>query len=82
MTNRATNGIQRKNRIQYITTKEGNNMFLEYWIHEWDDKGYNSEEHINNLEQAIKRAHKLGFKNDEEKLSQLQQFDNLSPSSK
>lgn len=71
MQNRPTNGINSRNRIQYETTKEGRNIFRKYWIHEWDRKGYDMHEHINDLDQAIKRALELGYNDDVEKLEQF-----------
>ena len=76
MTNRPTHGIKNSNRIQYETTAEGKNIFREYWIHEWDGKGYYVDEHINDLDQAIKRALELGYNDEAKKLGQLRQGGN------
>ena len=67
MPNRPTRGIQSRNRIQYVTTTEGKNAFQEYWIHEWDGKSYDVHEHINDLDEAIKRALELGYSSDAKK---------------
>ena len=75
MPNRPTHGIQSRNRIQYETTTEGRNIFREYWIHEWDSKGYNLNEHINNLNQAIKRAKELGYIEQSAKLEKFKHSD-------
>lgn len=69
--NRPTHGIQSRNRIQYETTAEGRNIFREYWIHEWDRRGYDAHEHIADLDQAIRRARELGYSRDAEKLERL-----------
>lgn len=71
MPNRPTHGIQSRNRIQYETTTEGRNIFREYWIHEWDGKGYDVHEHINDPDQAIKRALELGYNDEAKKLEQF-----------
>lgn len=71
MPNRPTHGIQSRNRIQYETTAEGRKIFREYRIHEWDGKGYDVREHINDLDQAIKRALELGYNDDAKKLEQF-----------
>jgi DNA-binding PadR family transcriptional regulator len=71
MLNRPAHGIQSNNRIQYETTAEGRKLFREYWIHEWDGKGYDVHEHINDLDQAIKQALELGYNSDAKKLEQL-----------
>ena len=63
--------IQSNNRIQFETTREGKIVFREYWIHEWDGKGYDVNEHINDLDQAIKRALELGYKDETKKLEQF-----------
>lgn len=76
MPNRPTHGIQSRNRIEYETAAEGRNIFREYWIHEWDGKGYDLKEHINDLDQAIKRALKLGYNNEAKKLEQFRQGGN------
>jgi len=73
MTNRPNHGIQSRNRIQYETTAEGRKTFREYWIHEWDKKGYDVHENIKDLDQAIKRAKELGYNNDAKKLEQFRQ---------
>lgn len=56
MPDRPSQGIRSNNRIQYETTIEDKKVFREYWIHEWDGKGYEVNEHINDINQAIKRA--------------------------
>ena len=71
MPNRPTHGIQSNNRIDYETTTEGKRVFREYWIHEWDEKGYRLNERINDLDQAIKRALELGYKDETKKLEQF-----------
>ena len=71
MLNRPTHGIQHKNRIQSETTVEGKDIFREYWIHEWDGKGYNVHEHIKDLDHAIKRALELGYDEEAENLEQF-----------
>jgi len=76
MPNRPTHGIQSSNRIQYETTTEGRNIFREYWIHEWDGKGYDVHEHINDLDQAIKRALELGYNGEAKKLEQFRHIGN------
>lgn len=76
MPNRPTHGIQSRNRIQYVTTTEGKNTFREYWIHEWDGKGYDVHEHINDLAQAIKRALELGYNSDAKKLEHFRHGSN------
>jgi len=76
MLNRPTQGIQSRNRVQYETTTEGRKIFREYWIHEWDGKGYDVNEHINDLDQAIKRARELGYDSDAEKLEQFKHSGN------
>jgi hypothetical protein len=68
MQNRPDQGIQHNNRIQYKTTADARKIFSEYWIHEWDGKGYDMNEHINVLEKAIKRAEELGYHDDTMKL--------------
>ena len=76
MPNRPTHGIQSNNRIQFETNAAGKNTFREYRIHEWDGKGYNVREHINDLDQAIKRALELGYNSDAKKLEQFGQGGN------
>ena len=76
MSKRPTREIQSRNRIQYETTLQGRNIFREYWIHEWDGKGYDVHEHINDLDQAIKRALELGYNADAKKLEQFRQGGN------
>jgi hypothetical protein len=76
MSNRPTYGIQSRNRIQCETTTEGRNIFREYWIHEWDGKGYDVHEHINDLDQAIKRALELGYNDEAKKLEQFRHSGN------
>ncbi len=76
MPNRPTHGIKNRNRIQYETTTEGRNNFREYWIHEWDGKSYDVHEHINDLDQAIKRALELGYNDEAKKLEQFRQGSN------
>ena len=76
MSKRPTREIQSRNRIQYETTMQGRNIFREYWIHEWDGKGYDVHEHINDLDQAIKRALELGYNADAKKLEQFRQGGN------
>jgi len=71
MTDRPTQGIQHKNRCQFETTPEDKRVFREYWIHEWDGKGYDLNEHICDLDQAIKRAKELGYNDEAEKLEQF-----------
>ena len=71
MPNRPTHGMQSRNRIQYETTKAGRKIFREYWIHEWDRKGYELQEHIKDLDQARKRALELGYNNDAKRLEQF-----------
>ena len=71
MPNRPTHGIQNSNRIQYETTTDGRNIFREYRIHEWDGKGYDMHEHINDLNSAIKRALELGYNDEAKKLEQF-----------
>jgi len=76
MTDRPTQGIKHKNRCQFETTPEGKRVFREYCIHEWDGKGYQLNEHIDDLDQAIKRAKKLGYNDDAKKLEQFRQGGN------
>lgn len=71
MPNRPSDGIQSRNRIQYETTTKGRHIFREYWIHEWDGKGYDVHEHINDLDQAIKWALELGYNDEAKKLEQF-----------
>jgi len=71
MPNRPTHGIKHRNRIQYETATEGRKIFREYRIHEWDGKGYDVREHINDLGQAIKRALELGYNDEAKKLEQF-----------
>jgi hypothetical protein len=68
---RPTQGIKNRNRIQYETTADGRNIFREYWIHEWDGRGYDLNQHINSLDLAIKRAKELGYNKDLKKLEQF-----------
>jgi len=75
MTNRPSQGIQYKNRCQFDTTPAGR-VFREYWIHEWDEKGYDMHEHIDDLDQAIKRAKELGYNDDAKKLEQFRNTGN------
>jgi hypothetical protein len=70
MTNRP-GSIKSNNRIQYDTLADGRNVFREYWIHEWDDKNYDFHEHIQDLNQALKRAKELGYGKDAQKLEEL-----------
>ena len=79
---RPTHGIQSRNRIQYETTPEGRNIFQEYWIHEWDGKGYDVHEHISDLNQAIKRTEELGYNDEAKKLEQFRHRGNRPLSSK
>ena len=76
MTKRPNQGVQSNNRIQFVTTKDGKQIFQEYWIHEWDGKDYNMSEHIKDLEQAIKRAYELGNKDEAKKLEKLRHSSN------
>lgn len=76
MQNRPVHGIQSTNRIQYETTAEGRNIFREYWIHEWDGKGYDVHEHVTDLDQAIERARQLGYNKDADKLERFRRDDN------
>ena len=76
MPDRPSQGIQSNNRVQYKTTAEGRKIFREYWIHEWDGKGYNENEHIKDLDQAIKRALELGYNDEAKKLEQFRHEDN------
>ena len=76
MTDRPTQGIQHKNKCQFETTPEGKRVFREYRIHEWDGKGYQLNEHINDLDQAIKRAVELGYNDEAKKLERFSQADN------
>lgn len=71
MTDRPTHGIEHSNRIQYETTPKGRKIFREYWIHEWDGKGYDVHEHIKDLDQAIERAKELGYNDEAKKLGQF-----------
>ena len=71
MPGRPMHGIQSRNRIQYETTPEGRNIFREDRIHEWDGKGYDLREHINDLDRAIKRAKELGYHDEAKKLEQF-----------
>jgi len=71
MSKRPTNGIQSKTRIQFETTAEGTKNFRKYWIHEWDGKGYDLNEHTNDLDQAIERARELGYNDDAKKLQKF-----------
>ncbi|MFC2057226.1 hypothetical protein ACFLTO_06680, partial [Chloroflexota bacterium] len=68
---RPTEGIKSANWIQFKTSSEGIRTFRAYWIHEWDGKGYDLSEHINNLDQAINRATELGYQDDVKKLEGL-----------
>jgi hypothetical protein len=76
MMERPTQEIQHKNRCQFETTTEGKRVFREYWIYEWDEKGYKLNEHINNLDQAIKRAKELGYNDDAKKMEQFKNSGN------
>ena len=76
MPNRPTHGIKHSNRIQFETTTEGKNVFREYWIHEWDGKGYDVHEHIVTLAEAIKRALELGYNDDAKHLEHFGRGDN------
>lgn len=76
MPSRPTPGIKSRNRIQYETTTEGRNIFREYWIREWDRKGYDVHDHINDLDQAIKRALELGYNDEAKKLEQFRHAGN------
>ena len=76
MTDRPAQGIQHENRCKFETTPEGKRVFREYWIHEWDGKGYQLNEHIDDLDQAIKRAKELGYNNDAKKLEQFKNSGN------
>ena len=58
------------------TTPEGKRIFRGYWIHEWDGKGYQLNEHIDDLDQAIRRAKELGYNDDTKKLEQLKKSGN------
>jgi hypothetical protein len=71
MPNRPSQGIQSKNRIEYQTTTGGKRVFREYWIHDWDGKGYDVHEHINDLDPAIKRALELGYNDQARELEQF-----------
>lgn len=71
MTDRPTHGIERSNRIKYETTPKGRKIFREYWIHEWDGKGYDVNEHIKDLDQAIERAKELGYNDEAKELGQF-----------
>jgi hypothetical protein len=73
MPKRPIHGIEHTNRIQYETTAVGRKTFLEYWIHEWDGKGYELQEHIKDPDQAYKRALELGYKEDAKELEQFRQ---------
>ena len=75
MTDRPSQGIQYENRCQFVTTRKGR-VFREYWIHEWDKKGYDMNEHIDDLDQAIKRAKELGYNDDAKKLEQFRNTGN------
>ena len=68
MPDRPTHGISDSNRIQYETTTEGRNIFREYRILEWDGKGYDVREYINDLDQTIKRALELSYNDEAKKL--------------
>jgi hypothetical protein len=57
--------------VKFETTLDGKSVFREYWIHEWDGQGYDSHEHIHEIDQAIKRALELGYNDDAEKLDQF-----------
>jgi len=76
MTDRPTQGIQSTNRIQFETTPEGKKVFREYWVNEWDGKGYQLSEHIKDLDQAIKRSKELGYRDNAKKLEQFRQDGN------
>ena len=76
MMERPTQEIHHKNRCQFETTPEGKRVFRAYWIHEWDWKGYQLNEHINDLDQAIKRALELGYNGDAKKLEHFRQGGN------
>jgi len=76
MPDRPLHSIQSRNRIQYETTANGRDIFREYRIHEWDGKGYDMNEHINDLDQAIKRAKELGYNDDAKKLEQFRNSGN------
>lgn len=71
MQNRPIHGLRSRNRIQYVTTTQGKNTFREYWVHEWDEKGYDVHEHIADLDQAINRARELGYSGDADKLERF-----------
>ena len=76
MQNRPTDGIKSSNRIQCETNAEGKSVFREYWIHEWDGKGYDLHEHINDVDQTINRALELGCNDDAKKLQRFKGDDN------
>lgn len=65
--------MQSKNRISVATTPGGKDIFREYWIHEWDGRGYDVHEHINDLDQAITRALELGYKDEAMALERFKQ---------
>ena len=46
-------------------------LFRGYWIHEWDEKGYDSPEHIKDFDLAIDRALELGYVDDAKRLEEF-----------
>ncbi len=62
--NRPASELKNKNRVQFTTADDGKRFFREYWIHEWDAKGYDAHEHIKDVDMAIKRARELGYEED------------------
>ena len=75
MQERPTEGLKHLNRIQSETAAGGKDVFREYWIHEWDGTGYELNEHVKDIEQAITRALELGYTDDAEKLAQFKPSD-------
>lgn len=82
MPERPTQGIHHNNRCSFETTPEGKKVFREYWIHEWDEKGYQLNEHVDDLGKAITRATELGYSNDAKKLEQFKHSSNKPLSDK
>ena len=68
---RPKGNLKHSNHIQHETGHGGKTHFKEYWIREWDEKGYKLDEHIGDLEQAIQRACDLGYFDDATKLEKF-----------
>ncbi|WP_034375994.1 hypothetical protein [Dehalococcoides mccartyi] len=64
---------QSKNRLSSESHPDGRTYFREYWIHEWNGRGYNLSERIKDINEAIKRAIELGYEDDANKLQRIRQ---------